>query len=240
VFRASGLGGPDDTEQLRRRVAELEQTTVDLRQQLEERAEELEAARATNRELMAEVNRLPGRWPSADTPRKQRRADERPPRAASHRFSAAPAGCVNPALPIAPSTGTFTGSLPPLWQDGGLTGTCAGPRHPRRPAPRESRGRRPGQAWHGMSGVCERRLPLPEGLDCLIWCLRMLEAAALVLVLILIVLLMVAWLLEDIAAKVTRLVDSFLIPAAERFGDLGAAWQRLVAAAHAALARWRG
>jgi regulator of replication initiation timing len=71
VFRASGLGGPDDTEALRRRVAELEQTTVDLRQQLEERAEELEAARATNRELMAEVNRLPGRWPSADTPRKQ-------------------------------------------------------------------------------------------------------------------------------------------------------------------------
>jgi chromosome segregation ATPase len=71
VFRASGLGGPNDTEQLRRRVAELEQTTVDLRQQLKERAEELEAARAANRELMAEVNRLPGRWPSADTPRKQ-------------------------------------------------------------------------------------------------------------------------------------------------------------------------
>jgi len=71
VFRASGLGGPDDTEQLRRRVAELEQTTVDLRQQLKERAEELEAARAANRELMTEVNRLPGRWPSADTPRKQ-------------------------------------------------------------------------------------------------------------------------------------------------------------------------
>ena len=71
VFRASGLGGPDDTEQLRRRVAELEQTTVDLRQQLKERADELEAARAANRELMAEVNRLPGRWPSADTPRKQ-------------------------------------------------------------------------------------------------------------------------------------------------------------------------
>jgi len=71
VFHASGLGGPDDTEQLRRRVAELEQTTVDLRQQLKERAEELEAARAANRELMAEVNRLPGRWPSADTPRQQ-------------------------------------------------------------------------------------------------------------------------------------------------------------------------
>ncbi len=68
----------------------------------------------------------------------------------------------------------------------------------------------------------------------------MLEAAALVLVLALIVLLMAAMLLEDIAAKVTRVLDSFLVPAAERFGDLGAAWQRLVAAVRAALARWRG
>jgi len=61
VFRASGLGGPaaDETEALRRRVAELEQTTVDLREQLQERTEELEAARATNRELMAGLNRLP-------------------------------------------------------------------------------------------------------------------------------------------------------------------------------------
>jgi cell division protein FtsB len=66
VFRASGLGGPDDTEQLRRRVAELEQTVLDLRQQLEERTEELDAARTTNRDLMAEVNRLPGQWDPAD------------------------------------------------------------------------------------------------------------------------------------------------------------------------------
>jgi hypothetical protein len=50
---------------------DLEQTTVDLRRQLEERTEELEAARATNRELMAEVNRLPERWPSTDKPRIQ-------------------------------------------------------------------------------------------------------------------------------------------------------------------------
>lgn len=91
-----------------------------------------------------------------------------------------------------------------------------------------------------MGGVCERRMPLPEGLNHLVHWLRMLEAAAQALVLVLIVLLTAAWLLEEFAAKATRVVDSFLIPAAERFGDLGAAWQRLVAAARAALARWRG
>jgi cell division protein FtsB len=70
VFRASGLDGPEDTEELRRRVGDLEQTVLDLRQQLEERTEELDAARTTNRELMAEVNRLPGPWPPADKARK--------------------------------------------------------------------------------------------------------------------------------------------------------------------------
>jgi hypothetical protein len=54
---------------LHRRAAELEQTVLDLRQQLEERTEELNAARMTNRELMAELNRLPGRWPPTDKPR---------------------------------------------------------------------------------------------------------------------------------------------------------------------------
>ena len=70
VFRASGLGGPaeDDTKALRRRVAELEQTTADLREQVQEQSEELDAARATNRELMAELNRLPGRRPAANPP----------------------------------------------------------------------------------------------------------------------------------------------------------------------------
>jgi len=71
IFRASGLGDPDHTETLRRRVNELEQTTADLRQQLAERTEELDAARATNRDLMAEVNCLPGRWPAADKPLKR-------------------------------------------------------------------------------------------------------------------------------------------------------------------------
>jgi chromosome segregation ATPase len=73
VFRASGLGAPaaDETEALRRRVAELEQTVEDLRQQLQERTEELDAARTTNRDLMAELNRLPGPWPPADTPRRR-------------------------------------------------------------------------------------------------------------------------------------------------------------------------
>lgn len=73
VFRASGLGGPDDTEELRRRVGDLEQAVLELRQQLEERTEELDAARTTNRELMAELNRLPGQWPSADGPLPRKR-----------------------------------------------------------------------------------------------------------------------------------------------------------------------
>ncbi len=63
AFRASGLGAPavDETQQLRRQVGELEQVAVDLRQQLEERTEELAAARAANRDLMAELNRASAR-----------------------------------------------------------------------------------------------------------------------------------------------------------------------------------
>jgi hypothetical protein len=91
-----------------------------------------------------------------------------------------------------------------------------------------------------MDGVHGRRLPLPEAFDLLIRWLRLLEAAAHVLVLVLIVLLMAAWLLGDIVAKATRIADDHLISAVERFGDLGAAWRRLVAAVRAALARWRG
>lgn len=57
VFRASGIGRTDDTEALRIRVAELEQQVLDLRQELEERTDDLTASRAANRDLMALANR---------------------------------------------------------------------------------------------------------------------------------------------------------------------------------------
>jgi Family of unknown function (DUF6262) len=59
VFHASGIGHHDETGQLRTRITELEQTNLDLRQQLQERADELDAARAANRDLMALANRKP-------------------------------------------------------------------------------------------------------------------------------------------------------------------------------------
>jgi chromosome segregation ATPase len=59
VFRASGIGHHDETGQLRTRITELEQTVLDLRQQLQERADELDAARSANRDLMAFANRKP-------------------------------------------------------------------------------------------------------------------------------------------------------------------------------------
>jgi hypothetical protein len=56
AWRASGLGAPTDIEELQRRVAFLEQQVVDLRLQLDERDEELAAARGANRELMTRIN----------------------------------------------------------------------------------------------------------------------------------------------------------------------------------------
>ncbi|MGI8809803.1 MAG: DUF6262 family protein [Acidimicrobiales bacterium] len=56
VWRESGLGAPDDIHQLERRIVTLEQQIIDLRCQLEERDQELAAARAANRELMARIN----------------------------------------------------------------------------------------------------------------------------------------------------------------------------------------
>lgn len=59
VFHASGIGRTDETEQLRARTGELEQQILDLRQELEERTDELDAARAANRDLMTLANRTP-------------------------------------------------------------------------------------------------------------------------------------------------------------------------------------
>jgi chromosome segregation ATPase len=56
VFHASGIGHADETGQLRTRVTGLEQLVLDLRQQLEERTDELDAARSANRDLMAQLN----------------------------------------------------------------------------------------------------------------------------------------------------------------------------------------
>ncbi|MEU3190687.1 hypothetical protein ABZ686_08565 [Streptomyces sp. NPDC006992] len=57
AWEASGLGAPADVETLTRRTTELEQQILDLRGELAERDVDLEAARAANRELMAQVNR---------------------------------------------------------------------------------------------------------------------------------------------------------------------------------------
>jgi hypothetical protein len=56
AWRESGLGTPTDIDALNQQITHLEQQTIDLRLQLEERDEDLTAARATNRELMARIN----------------------------------------------------------------------------------------------------------------------------------------------------------------------------------------
>jgi chromosome segregation ATPase len=56
AWRESGLGAPADIDTLNRRIMHLEQQITDQRLQLEERDEELAAARAANRELMAQLN----------------------------------------------------------------------------------------------------------------------------------------------------------------------------------------
>ena len=57
AWRESGLGGPDDIQTLQRRITDLEQHVVELRRQLAERDDDLDAARTTNRELMTALNR---------------------------------------------------------------------------------------------------------------------------------------------------------------------------------------
>jgi hypothetical protein len=56
AWRESGLGAPADTDALSQQVTHLEQQAIDLRLQLEERDQDLAAARAANRELMAQLN----------------------------------------------------------------------------------------------------------------------------------------------------------------------------------------
>lgn len=57
VWHESGIGGPEDTEQLQARITTLEQQLIDLELKLQERDDDLAAARAANRELMTQLNR---------------------------------------------------------------------------------------------------------------------------------------------------------------------------------------
>jgi len=56
AWHESGLGAPDDIDQLNQRIVTLEQHIVDLRLRLEERDQDLDAARAANRELITRLN----------------------------------------------------------------------------------------------------------------------------------------------------------------------------------------
>ena len=56
AWRESGLGTPADIDALNQKIIHLDQQAIDLRLQLEEQGEELAAARATNRELMTQLN----------------------------------------------------------------------------------------------------------------------------------------------------------------------------------------
>jgi hypothetical protein len=56
TWRESGLGAPADIDTLHQRNGQLEQHNLDLQHQLAERDEDLAAARAANRELMARLN----------------------------------------------------------------------------------------------------------------------------------------------------------------------------------------
>jgi Family of unknown function (DUF6262) len=59
AWRESGLGAPTDIDQLQQQITHLEQQVVDLRLQLEERDQDLHAARAANRELITQLNTRP-------------------------------------------------------------------------------------------------------------------------------------------------------------------------------------
>ena len=59
AWHESGLGVPADIDALHQKINHLEQQAVDLRLQLAERDQDLAAARAANRELMAQLNTAP-------------------------------------------------------------------------------------------------------------------------------------------------------------------------------------
>jgi Family of unknown function (DUF6262) len=56
AWHESGLGAPADIDALNQKITHLEQHAADLRLQLEDRGQDLDAARAANRELMAQLN----------------------------------------------------------------------------------------------------------------------------------------------------------------------------------------
>ncbi|MGH8959993.1 MAG: hypothetical protein ACRDWT_02100 [Jatrophihabitantaceae bacterium] len=56
AWHESGLAAPVDLDVLNQKINHLEQQAVDLRLQLDERDQDLAAARAANRELMAQLN----------------------------------------------------------------------------------------------------------------------------------------------------------------------------------------
>jgi len=62
VWQRTGIGAPDDIDGLQARILDLEQQNLDLKIQLDERTDELEAARSANRELTRIINQ-PGRTP---------------------------------------------------------------------------------------------------------------------------------------------------------------------------------
>lgn len=56
TWRESGLGAPIDIDKLQQQIITLEQQVIDLRLQLEERDQDLNAARNANRELITRLN----------------------------------------------------------------------------------------------------------------------------------------------------------------------------------------
>jgi cell division protein ZapA (FtsZ GTPase activity inhibitor) len=56
AWQESGLGVPADVDALNQKISHLEQQAIDLRLQLEERDQDLAAARTANRELIAQLN----------------------------------------------------------------------------------------------------------------------------------------------------------------------------------------